>query len=83
MLVVAFYLFIFFCRKLASHFLERDEEWQQIRILTLAIKKKKKKKKKEEEIKPQGFPRDSGRSVFCLTHTQQGQIRILLGGGTE
>lgn len=43
----------------------------------------KKKKKKEEEIKPQGFPRDSGRFVFCLTHAQQGQIRIFLGGGTE
>ena len=36
------YLFIF-CRKLASHFLERDEEWQQIRMLSLAMMKKKKK----------------------------------------
>lgn len=39
----------------------------------------KKEGRTQEHIKPQGYPTDSGGSVFCLTCAHQGKIKILSG----
>lgn len=59
--------------------LEERSRVATTRDVVLVTMMKKGEGRTQEHIKPQGYPIDSGVSVFCLTCAHQGKIKILSG----